>query len=76
MHPLIGDLKTLKEPELENKIQELSRRYFQVHNLELQQQIIMLLEGYKEELATRRSKMWQEQYQKRDTDLDSLINVS
>ena len=76
MHPLIGDLSKLKENELENKIQELSRRYFQAHSLEIQQQIIMILESYKAELCARRAKMWQEQYQKRDTDLDSLINVS
>jgi hypothetical protein len=36
----------------------------------------MLIDGYKEELANRRARMWQEQYQKRDTDLDSLIKVS
>ena len=42
----------------------------------MQNQIALLLDGYKEELANRRAKIWQEQYQKRDTDLDSLINVS
>jgi hypothetical protein len=76
MHPLVHDLEKLKENELENKIQELSKKYFQAHNLGMQQQIILILETYKEELAKRRAKIWQEQYQKRDTDLDSLINVS
>lgn len=76
MHPLIQDLDKLKENELENKIQDLSKKYFQAHNLGMQQQIILVLESYKEELAARRAKTWQEQYQKRDTDLDSLINVS
>lgn len=76
MHPLIGDLSSLKEAELESKIQELSKRYFQTHTLAVQEQIIMMLESYKAELASRRTKQWQEQYQKRDTDLDSLINVS
>jgi hypothetical protein len=76
MHPLVHDLDKLKENELENKIQELSKKYFQAHNLGMQQQIILILETYKEELAKRRAKIWQEQYQKRDTDLDSLINVS
>ena len=76
MHPLIQDLDKLKENELENKIQDLSKKYFQAHNLGMQQQIILVLESYKSELAARRAKTWQEQYQKRDTDLDSLINVS
>jgi hypothetical protein len=76
MHPLVHNLDNLKENELENKIQELSKKYFQAHNLGMQQQIILILETYKEELAKRRAKIWQEQYQKRDTDLDSLINVS
>jgi flagellin-specific chaperone FliS len=76
MHPLVSNLSQLKETELENKLQELSKRYFQVSNPAVQHQIIMLMEDYKQELASRRQKMWQEQYQKRDTDLDSLINVS
>jgi hypothetical protein len=76
LHPLASDLSTLKEAELEIKLQELSRRYFQTSNASLQHQLIMLMDGYKEELGVRRAKMWQEQYQKRDTDLDSLIKVS
>lgn len=76
MHPLAPDLSKMKETELENKIQELSKKYFMAHNPAVQQQIIILLEDYKQELGARRAQMWQEQYQKRDTDLDSLINVS
>jgi hypothetical protein len=76
LHPLSPDLSKLKDNELENKLQELSKRYFQTSNAGIQQQLIMLIEGYKEELASRRAKIWQEQYQKRDTDLDSLIKVS
>jgi len=77
MHPLAENLSGLKETELENKIQTLSKKYFMAgNNSAVQQQIIMLLEMYKEELNVRRQKIWEEQYQKRDTDLDSLINVS
>jgi ribosomal protein L29 len=76
MHPLVTDLSALKETELESKLQELSKRYFQSSNLEVRHQLTMLIDDYKAELAQRRSKMWQEQYQKRDTDLDSLINIS
>ena len=76
IHPLAEDFTLLKDAEVEQKIQDLSKRYFQAHNMALQQQIVLLLDMYKEELANRRRKVWQEQYQKRDTDLDSLINVS
>lgn len=75
-NPLADDLSKLKDTELENKIQELSKKYFLSNNHAVQHQITVFLDMYKAELATRRAKMWQEQYQKRDTDLDSLINVS
>ncbi len=77
MHPLMENTKSLKDSELETKIQELSRKYFQAaRNPAPQHQVLVMLESYKEELAVRRSKMWEEISQKRDTDLDNLINVN
>jgi hypothetical protein len=77
MHPLAEDFSKLKDVEIETKIQDLSRRFFMTaNNPAVQQQVIMLLDSYKAELSVRRQKLWEEQYQKRDTDLDSLINVS
>jgi len=76
MHPLSPDLSSMKETELETKLQELSRRYFQTSNAGLQHQLILLIEGYKSELSARRAKQWQDQYQNRSTDLDNLIKVS
>ena len=75
-NPLAEDLSKLKDAEIENKIQDLSRKYFLSNNQTVQHQITVFLDMYKAELATRRARMWQEQYQKRDTDLDSLINVN
>ncbi len=75
-NPLADDLSKLKDTEIENKIQELSKKYFQTTNYNVQHQLTVFLDMYKAELATRRARMWQEQYQKRDTDLDSLINVN
>jgi len=75
-NPLTEDLSTLKDAEIENKIQDLSRKYFLSNNHAVQHQITVFLDMYKAELATRRARTWQEQYQKRDTDLDSLINVN
>jgi len=75
MHPLSNNLSTLKDNELENKIQELTRKYFMTSNYEVQHQITMLLDLHKEELAQRQAKMWQNQFEKRNKDLDKLINV-
>lgn len=75
-NPLAEDLSKLKDTEIENKIQDLSKKYFLSNNHTVQHQITVFLDMYKAELATRRARMWQEQYQKRDTDLDSLINVN
>lgn len=76
MHPLAEDFSSLKDTEIETRIQELSKKYFQSTNPGVQHQIAMFLDMYKAELEARRAKMWKEQYQKRDTDLDSLINVN
>jgi hypothetical protein len=76
IHPLAEDFSQLKDTEIENKIQELGRKYFQCNNPALQHQITLFLDMYKTELAARRARTWQEQYQKRDTDLDSLININ
>lgn len=75
-NPLADNIHTLKDLELENKIQELSRKYFMSNDHNVQHQITVFLDMYKAELANRRAKTWQEQYQKRDTDLDSLININ
>ena len=76
MHPLVHDLDKLKDGELENKINELTRKYFSTHNFELQQQLIMVLNTYKEALATRRAADYEKMMSNRDKGLDKLINVS
>lgn len=76
MHPLINNLESLKDGELENKINELSRKYFSTHNFELQQQISMVIDSYREELAKRRQAEYEKMMQTRNKDLDKLINVS
>ena len=76
MHPLIGDLSSVKEPELEAKVQELTRKYFMTHNPGVQQQIALLIDQYKEELAKRQREAYEKMMQSRNKDLDKLINVS
>ena len=76
MHPLVGDLSSLKDAELENKINDLTRKYFSTHNFEVQNQLVMVLDTYKEELSKRRSAEYNKMMNNRDKGLDKLINVS
>jgi hypothetical protein len=76
MHPLIGDLSALKDGELEQKIGDLTKKYFQTTNQEVRNQIVSMLETYKEEAGKRRSKLMQSMMDNRDKGLDKLINVN
>lgn len=75
MHPLAEDFSQLKDAEIETRVSELSKKYWQSSNSALQNQISLFLDLYNEELRSRRAKMWQQQYQNRDKGLDKLINV-
>jgi hypothetical protein len=76
MHPLSEDFDNLKDAEVEARIQDLTKKYFMSQNPGVQRQIGMFLDMYKTELQHRRSAAWQKEYQKRNKDLDNLINVS
>lgn len=76
INPLLEDLSKLKDTEIENKIQDLSKKYWLVHNSDVKMQIAQLLDIFKEELNVRRAKTWQDQFEKRNKDLDNLIQVN
>jgi hypothetical protein len=42
----------------------------------VQRQIVTLLDYYKQEMAVRQAKMWQNQFENRNKDLDKLIKVN
>lgn len=78
---LVDDFSILSDSEVEEKISELSRKYFQSQNPQLQQQVAVVLEMFKEEARARRDKqkLQSEQEQERedgDNSLDNLINIS
>lgn len=75
IHPLVNDISTLKDAEIEGKIQDLQRKYFQTQNTSIKQQMMLFLDLYRSEMQSRRAKALEQQYQKRDRDLDGLINV-
>ena len=76
IHPLAEDFTQLKDSEVEMKLQELSKKYWQTQNPMVKQQIAVFVDIYKTELSMRRAKMVEQQHQKRDKDLDKLIKVS
>ena len=76
-HPLITDLQSLSDAQVEDKISNLQRKYFQTYNLDLKNQISMTLDMYKEELNHRRFLAVQKfKEQNSNNDLDNLINVN
>jgi hypothetical protein len=77
-NPLINDLSNLSTNELEEKIVELQRKYFQTGNPSVQAQLANFLDIYKDEIRTRRAIEAQRQKEQQDGDnsLDNLINIS
>lgn len=75
--PLITDLSEYTNVQLEARITDLQRKYFQTHNPQVQSQIVTTLNIYKEELATRQAIAAQRQREQQgDSGLDGLINIS
>jgi len=78
-HPLAADLSTLKDNEVEQKLQELTKKYFQaqrIGNYELLTQLSTFVTMYKEEMAMRyRKSASNANNMPSGRDLDQLINV-
>lgn len=71
------DITKVKDGDLENKIQELNKKYFMTNNADLRFQIIRFLDIYKTELHARRVKIYQEQFEKSgEKGLDNLIKTN
>lgn len=75
LHPFTEDLSVLKDSEIENKISELTRKYYTASRLgkgELLTQISTFITIYKEEL----SKRYRQKLSNDDNDIGQLINVN
>lgn len=76
LHPFEQDLSNLKDNELEEKVQELTKKYYQAYRLgkpELLTQISTFVTIYKDELSKRYRERTQQEL---NGDLDQLINVN
>jgi hypothetical protein len=77
MHPLAADLSELKDSEVEAKLNELTKKYFQaarLGNQDLLTQLSIFVNIYREEMSNRYRKSLKNT--NIDGDLDQLINVN
>lgn len=76
MHPLQPNITGLSDQELENKITELTKKYFQALRFVpgTANQISMMIEGYKWEQQRRIIEKSKQKYDT-DTDFDDLIKI-
>jgi len=77
-HPLGGDIGTMKDAEVEAKLQELTKKYFQAQrlgNYQLLTQLSTFVNIYRTELNLRYQKAAKASQGNYDGDLDQLINV-
>ena len=73
-HPLEGDLSTLKDQDVENKLIELNKKYHAAARLgsrDLLTQLSTFITIYRQELAKRHA----EKMKSTDSELGQLINV-
>ena len=77
-HPHVKDLSHFSNTEIEDRIVDLQRKYFQTTNVGVQAQIASILDMHKEELATRRAieAQRQQDQESNENGLDNLINIS
>ncbi len=73
IHPHGDDLKSLSDLQIHEKLKDLNKKYFMTTNAQLQEQIIMLIDGYKLELEARNVS---KSLKKDENELDNLINIS
>ena len=76
-HPLEGDLSQLKDSEVEQRLQELTKKYFQaqrIGNYNLLTQLSTFVNIYREEMS-RRYAASTSKNSGLSGDLDQLINV-
>ena len=76
LHPFSEDTKDFSVSELQEKLSDLSKKYFQTHKPQVKEQIGTFIEFYKQEILIKEQKLRQEEQKNGDLDLDNLIKVS
>jgi len=73
-NPLADSFEDLTDSQIQEKVQDLTRRYYQTSNPGLQNQIAVMLDMFRQEQTLRMYK--QKQQDDDDPDLDNLININ
>jgi len=73
-NPLADNFEDLTDSQIQEKVQDLTKRYYQTRNPGLQNQIAVMLDMFRQEQTTRMYK--QKQQDNDDPDLDNLININ
>ena len=74
-HPLTEDLGEYSIAQLEAKLSELRKKYFQSRNPELRQQNGVFVDVYNQELKQRLAAEQLKMAKETGKDLDNLINI-
>ena len=77
-NPLLPDLSTLKNEDIDNKITELMQKYFTASKFGpggVMQQIAVILEAYKDEQRRRQDEARKKLMQNQNQDLGEFIKV-
>ncbi len=74
-NPLVQSFDELSNNEVEEKILQLNKRYWQTQNPQVREQITAILDMYRVEMEARVSKPIKN-VQDDDNSLDNLINIS
>ena len=74
-HPFSEDTKDLSISQMHDKVQDLTKKYFQTNNTEIKAQIQTFIEYYKQEIIGKEQEEKKQQQQIGDIDLDKLINI-
>ncbi|MDA9938654.1 hypothetical protein N9C48_00920 [bacterium] len=75
-NPLVDDFSLLKDSEVEEKLFDLKRKYWQTRNPSVQEQISVIMNMYAEEMHVRSAKAMQKTNDDSEKGLDNLINIS
>lgn len=75
-NPLTDKISDLSDAEIEEKVLELSKKYMIARNPDLQTQVGVILEMYREEAKARRAKATMPKDDNDENSLDKLINIS
>ena len=74
MHPLMEDLTVEKTDVIQNRLEELTKKYWSTSNMHVKEQIILAIDTFKIELENRKQQELKNIIHEKD--LDNLINIS